>query len=224
MSSSLLISLATTVITAVFALMVFARYLTKRRWYLLAWSVGLALFSLGTAAQVVLFDQFSELWFKLWYWAGALVVAPWLGQGTVFLLVRKGNRAWISFWFVAGMSALSLAVILGAGVAPNAYQPGVDLSAQFGDIFTATGAEKTVRTVLAIVLNTYGTVLLVGGAVYSAYLFWRKRVLLHRVVGNVFIAAGGCCPPWAARLSCLGTRTSNTWGSWRAASSCSPAS
>ena len=32
--------------------------------------------------------------------------------------------------------------------------------------------------------NIYGVITLVGGAVYSAWIFFRKRVLLHRVIGN----------------------------------------
>ena len=38
--------------------------------------------------------------------------------------------------------------------------------------------------------NIYGLLTLVGGAIWSAYLFWRKRVLPNRVIGNVLIAAG----------------------------------
>ena len=36
-----------------------------------------------------------------------------------------------------------------------------------------------------------------GGALYSAYLFWRKQVLLNRVLGNVLIAAGALAPAMA---------------------------
>jgi len=39
-----------------------------------------------------------------------------------------------------------------------------------------------------------GTITLVGGAIYSAYLFWRKKVLLNRMVGNILIAAGAMMP------------------------------
>jgi hypothetical protein len=37
----------------------------------------------------------------------------------------------------------------------------------------------------------------VGGAIYSAYLFWRKQVLLNRVLGNILIAAGALSPAMA---------------------------
>jgi len=52
--------------------------------------------------------------------------------------------------------------------------------------------------------NSYGTLTLVGGAIYSAYIFWRKRVLLHRTIGNVLIAAGAMMPAIGGGFSRFG--------------------
>ena len=52
--------------------------------------------------------------------------------------------------------------------------------------------------------NGYGTLGLVGGATYSAWLFWRKRVLLHRTIGNIIIAAGAILPAFGGTLSRFG--------------------
>ena len=52
--------------------------------------------------------------------------------------------------------------------------------------------------------NIYGTVTLVGGAIYSAWMFWRKRILPNRVVGNVFILLGALAPALAGLFSRLG--------------------
>jgi hypothetical protein len=38
--------------------------------------------------------------------------------------------------------------------------------------------------------NICGLITLVGGALYSALLFWRKRMLPNRAIGNILIAAG----------------------------------
>jgi len=43
---------------------------------------------------------------------------------------------------------------------------------------------------LAIISNTLGTILVVGGAVWSGVVFWRKRIMKSRMVG-VFLLAGG---------------------------------
>jgi hypothetical protein len=45
-----------------------------------------------------------------------------------------------------------------------------------------------------ILLNIYGTLTLVGGAIYSAFLFWRKKILVNRMFGNILIAAGALSP------------------------------
>jgi hypothetical protein len=52
--------------------------------------------------------------------------------------------------------------------------------------------------------NIYGLLTLVGGAIWSAYLFWRKRVLPNRVIGNVLIAAGALSIGFASTLTRLG--------------------
>ena len=67
------------------------------------------------------------------------------------------------------------------------------------------GAIQTsgVRT-LTPFFNLYGTLALVGGALYSAWLFFRKRVLLHRVIGNVLIATGALLPAFGGAFSRFG--------------------
>ncbi|MEO0562473.1 MAG: hypothetical protein AAF125_10180, partial [Chloroflexota bacterium] len=44
------------------------------------------------------------------------------------------------------------------------------------------------------VTNGLGTLMLVGGAIYSARLFGRKGIMRNRAIGNWFIAAGGLLP------------------------------
>ncbi len=52
--------------------------------------------------------------------------------------------------------------------------------------------------------NVYGTLGLAGGAVYSALLFFRKRTLYYRMLGNVLIAAGALAPALGGTLSKAG--------------------
>ena len=52
--------------------------------------------------------------------------------------------------------------------------------------------------------NIYGLFTLVGGAIYSAYLFWRKRVMPNRVIANVLIAAGALAIGSVSTLTRLG--------------------
>jgi hypothetical protein len=52
--------------------------------------------------------------------------------------------------------------------------------------------------------NVYGTLGLAGGAIYSAWLFFRKRILYHRMIGSVLIATGALAPALGGTLSRAG--------------------
>jgi hypothetical protein len=55
--------------------------------------------------------------------------------------------------------------------------------------------------------NVYGTLALAGGAIYSAYIFWRKRVLYNRMIGNILIGIGAMSPALGGTLSKAGFPT-----------------
>jgi hypothetical protein len=100
---------------------------------------------------------------------------------------------------LAGVSLLAAFLVLTAPIntiAAAAYDLNAPLSAQYKEILVRTG----LITFLTIILNIYGTIALVGGAIYSAYIFWRKRVLLDRMIGNILIAAGALMPAMAGTL------------------------
>jgi hypothetical protein len=91
------LSVISAVVTGMFAGLVLWRWWSHRKHprpaYLLAWGIGLALYFLGTLSQVVLAITWSPVFFGLWYWSGALMAPAWLGQGTAYLLIRRGNIA-----------------------------------------------------------------------------------------------------------------------------------
>ena len=87
------LSLISTVVTLVFAGFVLYRYAYRGGAHLLLWGMGLVLYAIGTFAEFYLALRWSAAWFHLWYLGGAMLTAAWLGQGTVYLLVRK--PAWL---------------------------------------------------------------------------------------------------------------------------------
>jgi vacuolar-type H+-ATPase subunit I/STV1 len=95
-----------------------------------------------------------------------------------------------------GLASLAaLILVLTAPVTSDAanYNIHVPISSQYKEILVRNGSIVT----LTIILNIYGTLALVGGAIYSGFLFWRKRVLINRVLGNILIAAGALAPAMA---------------------------
>ena len=190
-----------TTISVIFAIAVLLRYRRRRGLYLLFWGLGLVLYSMGTFAEFYSTFAWNTLVFRLWYIGGALLTAAWLGQGTIYLLVRRGRWAHYLMIGLVIASILAVAAMFATPLDESAFDPTEALSAQYKQIMPA---DALVRR-LTPLFNVYGTLWLVGGAAYSAWIFWRKRALLHRVVGNVLIAAGAMAPAIGGSLSRLGT-------------------
>jgi hypothetical protein len=189
-------------VTFAFAVAVFARYLKRRGPHLLLWTIGLLFFGIGTLSEVILGFTFSALMLRLWYLSGAMLTAAWLGQGSLHLLIRKRGVAWILTGVLTAVSLLAAVLVLSAPLTPAAasYHVTIAISSQYKDILTRSG----LIILLTILLNIYGTLTLIGGAVYSAIIFWRKRVLFNRMIGNVLIAIGALAPAMGGSFVRLG--------------------
>ncbi|MFZ2095883.1 MAG: hypothetical protein WAV05_04520 [Anaerolineales bacterium] len=181
-----------TVISFAFAIAVFNRFRVRHGAHLLLWSIGLVLYAIGTLTEVISLFTFNAIALRLWYLSGAMLTAAWLGQGTINLLVRRRGIAPTLNIILIVVSLLALVLVFLAPITSAAatFNTAEPLSAQYKDILTRSG----VMVFLTILLNTYGTFTLVGGAIYSAYIFWRKHVLFNRMVGNILIAAGAILP------------------------------
>jgi hypothetical protein len=196
------IPVLSTIVTFVFAYAVYRRYQKRRGNYLLLWTIGLLLYGLGTFSEAVMAFTFNPWLLKLWYLSGAMLTAAWLGQGTVHLLVRKRNVARRLTVILGLVSLLAIALLAAAPITTAAanFDVSQPVSSQYKGILIRSGAV----TPLTILLNIYGTFTLVGGAIYSAYLFWRKRVLVYRLYGNLLIAAGALAPAFGGTFIRLG--------------------
>jgi len=191
-----------TLVTFAFATAVFIRYLSRRGPHLLMWTIGLLFYGLGTLAEVLLAFSFNGLVLKMWYLSGAMLTAAWLGQGSVHLLIRKRGVAWTLTGILAVISVLAATLVMLAPLTPavSAYHVVQPISSQYKDILTRGG----LTIALTILLNIYGTLTLVGGAIYSAIIFFRKHVLVNRMIGNVLIAIGALAPAMAGSFVKLG--------------------
>ena len=195
------ISVLSTLVTFAFAASVFSRYLRKRGTHLLLWSVGLALYGLGTLTEAIMMFTFSPAALKIWYLSGAMLTAAWLGEGTVHLLVRKRNVAKTLTIVLALVSLAAIGLIVAAPIAKGAaFDTTKPVSAQYRDILVRNGW----IIALTIILNIYGSITLIGGALYSVYIFWRKRILRDRMIGNILIAIGALMPAMAGTLIKMG--------------------
>lgn len=200
MSLNAVLPFLSTFVMFIFTASVLQRYVVRRRSAFLFWGIGLALFGMGSFAEAYLALAWSSLMFYLWYLGGAVLNAAWLGHGTVKLLF--GRRRWtdvLTVILVAG-SLAATALMLATPLDPTRFQPGVAISEQYREIMPP-GAPVRMTTPF---FNIYGLLTLAGGAIYSAYLFWRKRVLPNRVIGNILIAVGALSIGFASSLTRLG--------------------
>jgi len=188
----------TSIIVTVFAVLVFRRYRARRGPHLLIWGLGLCMYGVASfsAAYHTTFG-WNPLVFRLWYFCGAVLAAAWLGQGTVYLLAPRRWSNALTVVLAVG-SLFSLFRVLGAQLDPSLLTSG-ELS---GHAITSGGVR-----ILTPFFNVYGTITLVGGAAYSAWVFWRQRILLHRAIGSVLIAVGAMAPALGGTLSRLNLGT-----------------
>ena len=182
-----------TIVTFAFAFSVFNRYRQRGGIHLLLWTIGLIFYGLGTLTESILSFMPSIFLLRIWYLTGAMLTAAWLGMGTVHLLIRKGNLAQVLTWILTAVSVIALILVFLVPTTSAGYNITRPASEQYREIFTSKGFLSYLLAP-TIILNLYGTITLVGGAIYSAFLFWRKRILANRMLGNILIAAGALSP------------------------------
>jgi hypothetical protein len=231
MRLNLVLPFLSSLVMLVFVIFVLRRYVAQRKLYFLFWGIGLAMFGIGSFAEAYLALRWNPWVFFSWYLFGAALNAAWIGHGTLLLLVRK---KWVNILSIVLVLTSHGAALLMLRAMPTldaeAFTTERPVSEQYGTKVikagepvpegaqTATveyrGEQVTVvRGLLPLgspvrlttpFFNIYGLLTLVGGAIWSAYLFWRKRVLPNRVVGNVLIAAGALLIGFASTLTRLG--------------------
>ena len=204
MSINLILPLLSTVIMFIFTAYVLQRYYVRRRLCFLFWGIGLAMFGIGSLSEALLAFGWNKWVFFTWYLFGAVLTAAWIGQGTVYLLIKK-RRAHILTVILVTASIIAAVMLLGtmSDLDSAIYTTEEPISEQYRDIMPAVSEGGYVRLTTPF-FNIYGLITLVGGALYSTYLFWRKRVLPNRVIGNVLIAVGALTIASASTLTRLG--------------------
>ena len=184
-------------VSLAFTAFLLQRFASRKGMHHLAWSLGMLLYAAGGLCEAWYgFFGWSATVFRVWYICGAFLSAAWLGQGTLYLLARR--RPWVH--------ALAAVLVLGSlfaavRVATALLDPSLAAAGRqmTGKVIVSPG----VRT-LTPIFNVYGTLALVGGAAWSAWLLLRSRGLPHRVVGSVLIAVGALLPALGGSFSRLG--------------------
>jgi hypothetical protein len=184
---------------------VLQRYVVRRKIYFLFWGIGLGMFAVGSLSEAYFaVIGWSAAVFFAWYLFGAALNAAWIGHGTLHLLVR---RRWAhvltGVLVVASIAAGLMMLSIMPRLDPSAFNPALPISEQYRTIMPAIADGATIRLTTPF-FNIYGLLTLVGGALWSAWLFLRKQVLPNRVLGNALIAAGALSIGLASTATRLG--------------------
>lgn len=105
---------ATTVVAMAFGVSTHDRWLRRRTPHDLAWTISLAIFTVGAAS---LWWAEARGWsivsFRVFFLAGAVLNVPWLALGSVYLLAGRewGDRV---RWWLVGLSGAAAGVVLTA--------------------------------------------------------------------------------------------------------------
>lgn len=119
--------------------------------------------------------------YRIWYLSGAIFTAAYLGLGTVYLLVRQR------------FAHIIMLVLLIASIYAVIKVFVVDIDLSHLRYLSSSAMPQSVR-ILTPFFNTFGTIALIGGAIYSAWVYWRQRHMPYRVLSNIMIAIGAMMP------------------------------
>ena len=185
---NIVVPAVTTVVSVVLAALVLARWAQRRHLNSLLWGIGLLMFAVGTAMELLYGLAGWQPWvFRLWYLFGAVLVAAYLGMGTAYLLMH-GKIRWVAH------ALMALLLIGSVYAAYRVFSVPLDPTQMIaGELSGSAITVKSVRLITPF-FNSLGVILLVGGAIYSSWLFIRKHILRNRVIGNILIALGALSP------------------------------
>ncbi len=190
--------IATTLLSAIFAVILLNRYRTRKQsLHLLWWGMGVVAYGIGTGIEssITLLGNSVALT-KAWYVAGALFGGYPLAQGTAYLLLERKTADRLTAITLPFILLVAVLVFL-SPVVSDALEP-----------FRPSGSILAWTWVRALtpIINLYAVVFLVGGAILSAYRFWRSDAPGHgqRAIGNVLIAFGAILPAIGGTMAKMG--------------------
>ena len=189
-SNNVIFPLISAGVMTTFSIAVLNRYISSKKMYFFFWGTGLLMFSIVSLSEIYLSIQWHSWAFFSWYFFGAVLNAAWIGQGTICLLLSsKWLRPTITLLLVASSAALIVMLQTMSLLDVSKFDNTIIMNAQYRNIMP-TPLEGGIIRIMTPFFNVYGATSLIGGAVWSAYLFWRKSILPNRVIGNILIAIG----------------------------------
>ncbi len=175
--SSSLLPIAAALLALLFAILLLRSFRCRRAGEKLLWAGGFLLFAAATACEAIAQGSgWSPGLFRGYYLSGGVLTVAWLGAGSAWLQLRPRARDAL----LGGLLVATVAATAAVGLAP--VHPSMLAHPPSGGP-PLDGALGGNAFIWAIALNSFGTLFLLGGALYSVA---RRR----RVRANLWIAGG----------------------------------
>jgi hypothetical protein len=191
--------LATAILGFVYVGLLVVQYAKRRKMHQLMWAIGFLFYAV--AAVMEFWSEFSGVWdpavYRIYIVLAASLVG-FLGNGTLYLVTKK--RLWGDLYL--GFNLVCLAIFLygteTANLLADKLVPGIVVGGQ------ALGASGTFPRIMSLPFNIPGSLLLLGGAVFSIIKFWPKKAFRYRVWANLLIIIGTLMIAGAGSMARLG--------------------
>ncbi len=185
MTINVLISGLDVILSIVFTVLVFRQYMERRKRHQLMWSIAFALWTIGVAAELAAtLSGWTTLTYRAYYATGALLIPAWLGMGTLYLIMNRGAADKIC----AVLIVLSVIGVILIGVwSINPAQ----LASGDGQFVPLKIFPFFPIQLILIILNTFGALAFILGALWSTYKFMRMQSMGERALATALIAVGG---------------------------------
>jgi hypothetical protein len=142
--------------------------------------------------------EWTAFTYRIYYAFGALMVAPWLGAGSLFLIAPRRLAKGFAI-FVAALSLVGVSLI--AVYAIDASM--LTFTDSLGFVEVKIFPLIPIRLMI-IIGNALGSVAFVGSAAYSVWSLWRRDVPRELTIGVLLIGVGGLVAAAAHSLGALG--------------------
>ena len=169
----------TALVALAFAIVVVRQYLGHHKTYQLMWAAGFTMFAVAAfAGYLARSGPTTETEYRTFYLFGAILNVAWLSLGTLYLLAR---RSWADAALVA-VAILSVLAAYGVVSVPVDLTAAADSGRGFPN--------GSLARVLAGVGSGLGSIVLIGGALWSAWIFFQRRRNGRRAIANIIIGVG----------------------------------
>ena len=195
------------------AVFIFDAHVQRPRPYKLMWSLGLLFYGIAAAA---VFTGTAWGWtvgeYKTWYLFGGILTAAFLGLGSLYLLAPRrmmGHIATAAAVLIGVYAAIRILVFSVPAATADALAHASTNDVTNVSAFNVLSSSISTPTVLdlriaAIVMNIPGALLLFGGALWSAWQFYRKQAPRYRLISMALLALGALFPSITSGLQPLG--------------------